>query len=526
MSEEKCYEVREGDCLERLRELPDACMDSVVTDPPAGISFMGRAWDSNKGGSEKWIAWLSEVMAECLRVTKPGGMALVWAIPRTSHWTGMAIERAGWEIRDRISHIFGTGFPKSLDVSKAIDRQQDDVTPQTLEVTSWIADRLKASGKTHADVLSAFGFNEGSGQVGHWTARTKGSQPAVPILDQVPLLLELLGVEEPPERILHLLIELNGAKGQPGENWWKREKVGERDVPKGHAFAGETYGGDSSSVTVDETTAATDDARTWQGYGTALKPAVEDWWLAMKPLDGTFAANALAHGVAGLNVDGCRIGGNIEEMRERSGVAVEGNRILGKGVRNPTDDVWEPNTSGRWPANLVLDEEAGKLLGEPSRFFFTYDQGLEECGDESTKGANTPVGKRTASNGGSSITDGSGSKSTEQSPEDTTSTTRTRTPSTIESKTSSASPSGTTGITTAASGKTTESATGGRSDAASDARSGSPSASSKSEQPAPIKATASPANGNTSACGEPRIERSTTPICANTDDADGHRFMY
>jgi site-specific DNA-methyltransferase (adenine-specific) len=113
--------LRQGDCLEVLRGLDDGIADAMVTDPPAGIAFMGKAWDRDKGGREKWIAWLGEVFAEARRVLKPGAHALVWSIPRTSHWTATALELAGFEIRDCVSHLFGTGFPKSLDVGKAID---------------------------------------------------------------------------------------------------------------------------------------------------------------------------------------------------------------------------------------------------------------------------------------------------------------------------------------------------------------------------------------------------------------------
>lgn len=107
-----------GDCLEMLKELPDNSVDSLVTDPPAGISFMGKAWDDDKGGRDQWIAWLSDVMKECSRVLKPGAHALVWAIPRTSHWTTTAVENAGFEIRDVMTHLFGSGFPKSRDLFK------------------------------------------------------------------------------------------------------------------------------------------------------------------------------------------------------------------------------------------------------------------------------------------------------------------------------------------------------------------------------------------------------------------------
>ena len=90
-----------GDCIDVMRGMDAGSVDAIVTDPPAGINFMGKEWDHNKGGRAQWIAWMTAVAAECLRVLKPGGHALVWAIPRTSHWTATAWEDAGFEIRDR-----------------------------------------------------------------------------------------------------------------------------------------------------------------------------------------------------------------------------------------------------------------------------------------------------------------------------------------------------------------------------------------------------------------------------------------
>lgn len=113
--------VLKGDCMELGSLVPDASIDALVTDPPSGISFMSKSWDGDKGGRDQWIAWLAERMRLAYRLLKPGAHALVWAIPRTSHWTATAIEDAGFEIRDVVMHLFGSGFPKSLDVSKAID---------------------------------------------------------------------------------------------------------------------------------------------------------------------------------------------------------------------------------------------------------------------------------------------------------------------------------------------------------------------------------------------------------------------
>jgi site-specific DNA-methyltransferase (adenine-specific) len=113
--------VHLGDAPEVLRELPEASLDALVTDPPAGISFMGKEWDDFRR-CERFVAWMTARATECLRVLKPGAHGLVWAIPRTSHLTATALEDAGFEVRDVITHHFGSGFPKSLDVSKAIDK--------------------------------------------------------------------------------------------------------------------------------------------------------------------------------------------------------------------------------------------------------------------------------------------------------------------------------------------------------------------------------------------------------------------
>ncbi len=112
----------EGDCFEVLRSLPDDCVDALVTDPPAAISLMGAEWDSDRGGRDAWVAWMTDVARECYRVMKPGAHGLVWSLPRTSHWTAWALENAGFEIRDSVLHVFAQGFPKSHNVGKAIDR--------------------------------------------------------------------------------------------------------------------------------------------------------------------------------------------------------------------------------------------------------------------------------------------------------------------------------------------------------------------------------------------------------------------
>jgi site-specific DNA-methyltransferase (adenine-specific) len=114
-------DVRCGDNLPLLQSLSDDSIDAVVSDPPAGIGFMGKDWDT--ATRDQFIQALWERMVECYRVLKPGGHMLIWALPRTSHWTMTAIESASFEIRDTIHHLQARGFPKNHDIAKAIDKK-------------------------------------------------------------------------------------------------------------------------------------------------------------------------------------------------------------------------------------------------------------------------------------------------------------------------------------------------------------------------------------------------------------------
>lgn len=245
---------------------------SLNLDSPAGRSristggsgFMGKEWDARVPGPEIW--------REVLRCLKPGAFLLAFGGTRTYHRLACAIEDAGFEIRDCAVWLHGQGFPKSLDISAAIDK----------------------------------------------TA----------------------GVE--------------------------REVVGRRRQSNGFVPLAQGGGGWSAGeVTI--TAPATEAASTWEGYGTALKPAWEPCIVAMKPLSGTFAANALRHGVAGLNVDGCRIeSGADHEAKCASVVGLESNRngtAYGEwtGAR---EDSFSP--LGRWPANVILDEDSAAALDQQS----------------------------------------------------------------------------------------------------------------------------------------------------------------
>lgn len=265
-----------GDCREIMATLPDASVDAVVCDPPYELGFMGKSWDASG------IAYDVEVWRQALRVLKPGGHLLAFSGSRTYHRMTCAIEDAGFEIRDQIMWVYGSGFPKSLDVSKAIDK----AAGAEREVTG------------------------------------RGNQRAI---------------------------------------------GGKNGVSTNHGRGGVQY----SKVVY--TAPATDDARRWSGWGTALKPAHEPICMARKPLVGTVAANVLRHGTGAINVDGCRVG--------------EG----GHGTwSSPRGGIWSTNANakaslcassvGRWPANLIHDgsDEATEGLLDAARYFYSAKASSED----------------------------------------------------------------------------------------------------------------------------------------------------
>lgn len=377
--------VFHGDCLDVLAGLPDASVDAVVTDPPYGLGFMGKEWDTVKashlppsaiakdtplarattGKGPAAVAfngpafgeWCELWAAECLRVLKPGGHMLAFGGTRTWHRLACAVEDAGFEIRDSIAWMYGSGFPKSLDVSKAIDKRRDDKADR-LALGQWLRAQREERGLKQMEVAA------------HWPSVTGGLTGCVanweggfncPTWDQWLDLKRIIGL---PGDMDAEVWRLNGRKGSPGEAWEQREKLGERGVPVGHAFAGSTYGGDSSNKVTDITAPATDEARTWQGWGTALKPAFEPIVVARKPLTGTVAANVLTYGTGALNIDACRIEGAFVSGWSASGSKASENTSMSGAnyARDPKPD----NPGGRWPANVVLDEDQAAALDTQS----------------------------------------------------------------------------------------------------------------------------------------------------------------
>ena len=268
--------ILHGDCLEQMKTLKANSVDSIVTDPPYGLSFMGKKWDYDVPSVEIW--------KEALRVLKPGGHLLSFGGTRTYHRMACNIEDAGFEIRDQIMWLYGSGFPKSHDVSKAID---------------------KAAGAER----KVIGVNPSS---------------------------------RPNSKI----------KGNKGFD----------------DALGKGEGAGVQSITAP----ATDEAKQWQGWGSALKPANEPIVVARKPLEKglTLAQNVLKYGTGALNIDASRIGFTSEADRKAAAVHNAGSSASGSLNWNAGDKQESSKEyrlqEGRWPANVLLDEEAAEALDEQS----------------------------------------------------------------------------------------------------------------------------------------------------------------
>ena len=283
-------EIVLNDCKREMKWMKEDSIDSIVCDPPYELGFMGKKWDASG------IAYDVEVWKEALRVLKPGGHLLAFGGTRTHHRLMAAIEDAGFEIRDCLMCVYGSGFPKSHNISKAIDKKAG-------AKRKVIAMGRSGKSETHT---SSYNMSKGGTQI---------------------------------------------------------------------------MGGD-----YEITEAKTEDAIKWEGWGTALKPAYEPIVLARKPLsEKTIANNVLTHGTGGINIDDCRISFSDKEDIDSYEFNNNGDSRKTKKEGDSAeihDGGWKvqkkkrETPSGRFPANVILDEVAGQILdghndtGGASRFFY------------------------------------------------------------------------------------------------------------------------------------------------------------
>lgn len=296
-----------GDCLEVMKMLPNDSVDSIVTDPPYGLGFMGKAWDALPPGQD----WAEE----CLRVLKPGGHLLAFGGTRTWHRLAVAVEDAGFEMRDSLAWLYGSGFPKSLDVSKAIDKANGKHDRDLEPFGAYVKASRQAKGWSLRQVDEAMGTNTAASW---WEGRKSGVQP--PSVAVYSRLKDLLGMDGRYDE----LIEWVEAE---------REIVKERKMTQGGGTSLQIRMGEVREVQANITAPATPAAKQWQGWGTALKPAFEPVVMGRKPLRGTVAAAVIEFGTGAINIGATRNG-------------------------------------ERWPANVILDESQAEALDE-SKYFYT-----------------------------------------------------------------------------------------------------------------------------------------------------------
>lgn len=312
-----------GRCEVRMREIPDNSMDSSVSDPPYGLSspppvedvlrawmagevfkydrpgFMGKEWDSFVPGPEVW--------REVYRCLKPGGHVVAFSGTRTVDWLILALRLAGFEIRDVGQWCHWNGFPKSVDISKMLDGADriGASRDRSLRFTEW----MRSTGLSAKKINQITSTNMGS----HYL--TDKEQPSVATADLFDLLRPFL--PSVPEEIE----ELVRWRTVESENMKRREV----------------------------TAPFTDEAKRWSGWGTAIKPAIEPWVLARKPIEGTLADNVLKYGVGGLNVEACCFADGDPMWPGPTGG-------LGSGDPRPLN--------GRFPANLIHCPKPGRTERE------------------------------------------------------------------------------------------------------------------------------------------------------------------
>lgn len=327
------WQLHHGKCSAVLPTLPDNSVDAVVTDPPYELGFMGKKWDGSG------VAYDQRVWSEALRVLKPGGYLLSFGGTRTYHRMACAIEDSGFTIRDCLQWLYGQGFPKSLDISKALDKANGRQFEDRYALGQHIRKCRKAFGFSRAEINSWLGA---ATKAEHYESDSPDFA-RIPTLADWAILQPRLGLS------LEYLPLVERVEAE-------RAVIGRRTSGLGTGRGTVAIMGDTDNR--DVTAPATELARQWDGYGTALKPACEPIVLAQKPLDGTYAANVAKWGVGGLNIGASRIahGADVDLTRQQRQTAdTAGMNGLGESGYKATHQQATYNDSGRWPANVILD---------------------------------------------------------------------------------------------------------------------------------------------------------------------------
>jgi DNA modification methylase len=344
-----------GDCRDVLKTIPDCSIDSIVTDPPyalvsivkrfgkpgaapakgneayqrASAGFMGKQWDTGE------TAFAVEFWAECLRVLKPGGHVVAFSGTRTYHRMACAIEDAGFEVRDMLSWLYGSGFPKSHSVQKAIEGQYECRFLPSAKIAE-LKSKHSLVELREGMIGSVLGFVVIPLEAER--ARLTVIGAAGDSLDQT----DMCPLESTDGTFLNIDTLWNATSADPSDP--TRRFITTTKL---------------STITQSKILSLLPKLNTLGnicGAGSALKPACEPICFGRKPLSGTVAANVLEHGTGAINIDGCRVGeGGQWQWTKPRGEALRYGGDVSRMPAADTEGVQGSNAQGRWPANVIHD---------------------------------------------------------------------------------------------------------------------------------------------------------------------------
>ena len=369
-SENDNYKLYQGNMLDMLEVIEPNNIDAIVTDPPYELNFMGKGWD-NSG-----IAFQPSTWQKCYEVLKPGGYLLAFGGSRSFHRIACAIEDAGFEIRDTIMWLYGSGFPKSMDISKQIDKKPQ--ANRTIEFKKWLKQKLDNCGKTYKQINDECGFTATSYSKTDFKDNWSTNHPSK---EKWLKMKEVIGITE---------IDYD---------WICENNIEERGYiePTGGLAGGSGYTVGCYTGKQLSNNAIDNKAKQWNGWGTALKPSFEPIIVARKPFKGSLVDNVIEYGVGGINIDECRVEyekttnpatnplyrqQNADKYKQVQGGELSNGAVSWTSGKNGVSEM------GRFPTNTILTYDETDYDEVCGAFPYTKSGG----GDKSTKCGNTFLG--------------------------------------------------------------------------------------------------------------------------------------
>lgn len=335
-SSNESYKLYQGNMLDMLEVIELNSIDSIITDPPYELNFMSKGWD-NAGVSFQTDTW-----KKCYEVLKPGGYLLAFGGSRTFHRIACAIEDAGFEIRDTIMWLYGSGFPKSMDISKQIDKMPNRSRKNVIRIGEIIKENRNKNNLTQKQLGELIGVSR---ELINLYEIKGNNQQQIPTQEQWPKIKEVLKLNDEYDYIfIEAEREVIGIKKSGGASAWINGMNNKENEEQKYTGFSEW----------EITAPTTDLAKQWQGWGTALKPSFEPIIVARKPFKGSLVDNVIENGVGGINIDECRVKTTDVWHRKKA----ETNTAIGYQRKNKSmyaqKSEGEMNENGRFPANTIL----------------------------------------------------------------------------------------------------------------------------------------------------------------------------